>query len=146
MHFKKKDFDEVMDGIVYTVVASLGFACFENVMYVMSGGVGVALTRAFTAVPLHAFCSGIMGYYIGMAKFDQANQKKYFRKGLFIAILTHGLYDFLLLGSPEFAKLWGETAAGLIALGVFPILIFSFIYIKKLMNKTKESNLSAGRV
>ena len=30
--FKKADFDEVMDGIVYAVVAGLGFACLENII------------------------------------------------------------------------------------------------------------------
>lgn len=144
--YKRSEFDEIMDGIVYTVVASLGFACMENVLYVINGGINVALMRAFTAVPMHAFTSGIMGYYIGQAKFDEANKKKYFRKGLIIAILIHGFYNFLLLGSPVFSKLWGETAGGLIALGVIPLLIILFIHIKKLMIRAKESDRLAGRV
>ena len=40
--YKDKHFDEVMDGVVYVVVASLGFACMENILYVMGTGWGVA--------------------------------------------------------------------------------------------------------
>jgi len=68
-------FDEVMDGIVYTVVASLGFACIENIIYVMSTNLQVAVFRAVTAVPMHAVCSGLMGYYIGKAKFCRIRER-----------------------------------------------------------------------
>lgn len=42
------DFDEPLDGIVYGVTASLGFATLENILYVVDGGFEVALVRAFT--------------------------------------------------------------------------------------------------
>jgi hypothetical protein len=37
--YRARAFDEVMDGVVYTVVAGLGFACLENVLYVLGGSV-----------------------------------------------------------------------------------------------------------
>ena len=39
------------DGIVYAVFVSLGFAAFENVKYVFSYGLSVALPRAVLAIP-----------------------------------------------------------------------------------------------
>jgi len=30
--YRNRNFDEIMDGVVYTVVASLGFACMENIL------------------------------------------------------------------------------------------------------------------
>jgi protease PrsW len=48
-------FSEVMDGIVYTVGAGLGFATAENIIYVLQNGLSVALVRAFLSVPGHAF-------------------------------------------------------------------------------------------
>ena len=66
---RHKEFDEPMDGVVYGVVASLGFATMENVLYVFEGGLTVAVARAFTAVPGHAFLGAILGYYVGQAKF-----------------------------------------------------------------------------
>ncbi|WP_431137461.1 PrsW family intramembrane metalloprotease [Psychroserpens mesophilus] len=47
-------FNEPFDGIVYAVMVSMGFAATENVLYVLEGGAGVAVLRAFTAVPAHA--------------------------------------------------------------------------------------------
>lgn len=36
--YKNRHFDEVMDGITYAIIASLGFAVFENILYVLEGG------------------------------------------------------------------------------------------------------------
>ena len=58
-----KEFDELMDGIVYGAVASLGFATLENIMYCIDGGLSVVAIRALTAVPAHASFGAIMGYY-----------------------------------------------------------------------------------
>src|ERR1051325_6229540 len=68
---RSKEFDEPMDGIVYGAVASLGFASLENIGYVFGegGGMGIAMLRALTAVPGHAFMGAIMGYFIGQARF-----------------------------------------------------------------------------
>ena len=69
--YNDKHFDEIMDGIVYTIVASLGFACLENIMYVSKGGLSVALIRCLTAVPLHAFCGVLMGFLITLSIFEK---------------------------------------------------------------------------
>ena len=70
---KKTAFDEPMDAIVYGTLISLGFATLENYEYVYYwasenaiDSQTVALVRAFSAVPMHAFCGIIMGYYFGL--------------------------------------------------------------------------------
>jgi RsiW-degrading membrane proteinase PrsW (M82 family) len=50
-------------------MVSMGFAAFENILYVFQGGFKVALLRAFTAIPAHATFGVIMGYYMGKSKF-----------------------------------------------------------------------------
>lgn len=91
----KKEFNEPFDGIVYAVMVSMGFAAIENILYVSQGGYEVALTRAFTAVPAHATFAVLMGYYMGKAKFSK-NKFLLNLKGLSLAILFHGAYDFFL--------------------------------------------------
>lgn len=137
--YRNDYFDEVMDGIVYTVVVSLGFACLENILYVVDSNLGVALFRAFTAIPLHALCSGIMGYYVGMAKFSGSREleKAQIRKGLWIAILIHGFYDFPLLAMPD----WG----GIPALGIFPLLVCSYWFLKHKMKRAMVLDRIEGR-
>lgn len=88
-------FNEPYDGIIYAVMVSMGFAAVENIMYVIQGGMEVALLRAFTAIPAHATFGIIMGYYMGKAKFSK-NKYKWNLVGLFTAVLFHGAYDFFL--------------------------------------------------
>ena len=88
-------FDEVTDGIIYTMAAGLGFAFLENIVYSMDSyhSWTLLLTRGVTAVPLHGLTSAVMGYYVGKTKMDGKNL---IPLGLFLAVIYHGLYDFFL--------------------------------------------------
>ncbi len=103
--YKQIEFDEIMDGIVYCVASSLGFATVENIIYVLDKGVGTGILRAFLSVPGHAFFGALMGYYVGQAKFNKPAERKLIFLGLFWAIFVHGLYDFLLLTETALAVL-----------------------------------------
>ncbi len=93
--YRKPAFDEPYDGIVYAVMVSMGFATLENLMYVAEGGLGTAILRMFTAVPAHATFGVIMGYFLGLQKFNP--DKKYLGLlGLAFATIFHGAYDFFL--------------------------------------------------
>jgi RsiW-degrading membrane proteinase PrsW (M82 family) len=114
--YRSWHFNEVMDGIVYGVAASLGFATIENILYVLQSGLAVAVFRGILSVPNHAVWGGIMGFYLGLAKRDRILRgaaENQIIKGLAIVIFLHGLYDsFALLGSLEWAVLisllgWG---------------------------------------
>jgi RsiW-degrading membrane proteinase PrsW (M82 family) len=100
--YPRREFNEPMDGIVYSTMVSMGFAAMENILYVqgdMEQGWTIALARAFTAVPAHGLFALAMGYYVGKAKFENnpVNKLKYALTGLGVAVLLHGFYDFLLL-------------------------------------------------
>jgi len=93
---RSTNFDEPMDAIVYGTLVSLGFATFENLQYVYySGGSpdAVAIIRAFTAIPLHACCGIIMGYYFGLYMFKNKDTLNLF-KSLFFAIGFHSVYNY----------------------------------------------------
>ncbi|MBI2429442.1 MAG: PrsW family intramembrane metalloprotease [Ignavibacteriales bacterium] len=93
--YPKPDFNEPFDGITYAVMVSMGFATSENILYVMDGGLHVAVMRIFTAVPAHASFSILMGYFVGLAKFKK-HDRIYLLLGLVAATLFHGAYDFFL--------------------------------------------------
>ncbi len=99
------EFDEVMDGIVYMVSASLGFATLENIFYVFQHGIGTGVIRAFLAVPGHAFYAAIIGYYLGLSKFAPDRRARLIFIGIISAIFFHGLYDFLLFTKTALAVL-----------------------------------------
>jgi RsiW-degrading membrane proteinase PrsW (M82 family) len=95
--WKSPSFNEQFDGIVYAVFVSLGFAAVENVMYVMDGGLEVAALRAITAVPAHAIFGITMGYFFGIARRYKELRKRYMHRALWVPILLHGIYDFILM-------------------------------------------------
>lgn len=104
-------FNEKMDGIVYAVFISLGFAALENAMYLFNNAeeyISVGISRAIFAVPAH-FCFGIlMGYYYSLAKFYPHSTNSN-RCLVFLApVIAHGIYDSILFASavtPEISGL-----------------------------------------
>lgn len=92
-----KNFNEHMDGIVYAAFVGLGFACVENVLYVFQGGIGTGIVRALLSVPGHFLFAVIMGYFLSLAKFDEKKRFGYLMASLFIPVLAHGLFDWMLM-------------------------------------------------
>ncbi len=95
--FRRSEFDEPMDGIVYGATVSLGFAALENVLYVLDGGFALAVARGVLSVPGHATYGAVMGYYVGRARFDRANRARLIGLGLLAAVMLHGFYNFPLM-------------------------------------------------
>ena len=120
--YPKADFNEPYDGIIYSVMISMGFATFENILYVLGGGFGVAILRMFLAVPAHATFAILMGYFVGLAKF-QKNQWTWKAFGLLAAILFHGAYDLFLM----------QKTVPLLAFGAVVSLIVAIILSRKAM-------------
>jgi len=78
----------------------MGFATLENIGYVYQNGMGTGILRMFLSVPAHATFAVLMGYYMGLAKFDETNRKKYLLLAILLPVLFHGTFDFFLfLGS-----------------------------------------------
>jgi protease PrsW len=92
--FRNKNFNEPFDGIVYAVMVSMGFATFENIIYVFQYGFETGILRMFTAVPAHATFGVMMGYFLGKAKFSQRNKFSLSIVALLAATVFHGAYDY----------------------------------------------------
>lgn len=91
----RREFDEPVDGIVYGVASSLGFAAVENVKYFgatrMSGTV-IAM-RTIMSVPAHMFFGAIWGYAMGRKLVrPRTSVLAYFA----LAALAHGAFDTFL--------------------------------------------------
>jgi RsiW-degrading membrane proteinase PrsW (M82 family) len=104
-------FNEPVDGIVYAAAAALGFATLENVIYVFSSAtlqdaIGTGLVRAVLSVPGHALFSIMWGYALGRARFLPPEQRPgVIAVGLMMAMVLHGLFNFLLIFDIGFAFL-----------------------------------------
>lgn len=99
--WRSKEFDEFFDGIVYAAYLSLGFACVENIGYVLQGDdqLMTALFRGVLAVPAHFLFAVAMGYYVSLAKFDPSHTRQHLFKAFLYPMLLHGTYDALLMVS-----------------------------------------------
>ena len=133
--YRHKSFDEPFDGIVYSVIISMGFATLENWMYIMDGGLEVGVWRMFTAVPAHAVNAVMIGHYVGLQKLYP--NKKYLQWiGLLLSVIFHGSYDYFLFISNNSLIIMGA----LIALVSGIIASFYAIRIHKKINQDLNRN------
>ena len=140
LEYNDNEFNHLYDGIVYAAFVSLGFACFENILYVMSAesGITTAILRAILAIPGH-LCDGIMmGYYLSMAKLAMRNNHKQLSTknlilSLMVPTIAHGIYDYLIFASTV-------TNNSLFLIAFFIFVVFFYTYASK---KVKQLSLSA---
>ena len=132
--YKKDDFNEPFDGIVYCVIVSMGFATIENILYVAASGASTGWLRMFTAVPMHAVFAIVMGYYLGVQK--SFGVKTAALQGLLLASLLHGVYDFVLM--------YPGIHPGLQLLGFLACLFFGFRFARKAIRLHQESSPFKG--
>ena len=123
-------FDEVTDGLVYGMAASLGFAFLENVLYI-AGPSGILLLRGVTAVPLHAGCGALIGYFVARAHFDD---RRHSLGGLVLAVLIHGTYNVLV---------FSVTLVSFLAIGV---IVGLAVAVPILFRRAIALDIAAGRV
>ncbi len=102
--FNTRHYSEKLDGIVYSAIASLGFAAVENIMYVavsFKDDISVGITRAFLSVPAHMLFGITMGYYLSLSKYAKSEKemKKYYNKSLIVPMVLHGTFNFILLSN-----------------------------------------------
>ena len=130
--FKSPDFNYRFDGVVYAVFVSMGFAILENILYVFQGGLGVAITRALLALPLHAACGVYMGIAYGQQKvqslYKPASGMTIARACLTVPVLIHGFYDFCA---------FMQTVPFTIIFIVFVVFVF-IITLKQLKKASRE--------
>ena len=94
--YPKKVFREPFDGVIYCVMIGMGFATVENIEYVRQFGLETGVSRFFLAIPAHASFAVLMGYPVGRAKFEPQHSLALLLRGLGVAVLFHGSFDFFL--------------------------------------------------
>lgn len=172
----KNWFQSIDDVIHLAIVSALGFAFLENLLYFSSnwdkmnvaGFFVFALMRVTVVTMVHMLCSGILGYYYGMAFFAspmlkiQYVKKKthpiifFFKKllhsrgsaiyydemysiGLVLSMVIHAIYDFFF--TIEF-KILGIPATIPI---LFLYLFGGYWFLMRLLRR-KDFNLKLGLV
>lgn len=135
--YKNKEFNYQYDGIVYASFVSLGFATYENILFVFEqSNIQTAIYRGVLTVPAHVFFAIFMGYYLGLAKhYRRYNSKKKEKKFLILSyvvpIVLHGFFDYCL---------FSQSITGLIFFLIFMFILYiiSFKTVKEVSELRKH--------
>ena len=136
--WRDKNFDEYFDGIVYATFIGLGFACVENIGYVFEYGFGTGVVRAMFSVPGHFLFGVVMGYFLSMAKFHPDKRGTYLCTGLALAMLAHGLFDWLLMVSDALGSGIGSLIYIAFLIGDFYLWKIGLKYIYKQQENSRQ--------
>ena len=133
--YKMKDFNEPVDGIVYGVSVSLGFATLENIYYVYflsdyfdSSARTLAIVRSFSAVPAHGVFGVTMGYFF--MKYCFAKKQSNLFLCILAPFLLHGFYNFF---------------AGDYFIVSLLLIIISWIVVLRMFSRLKKSQKTKKR-
>lgn len=148
--WRDKDFDEYFDGIVYACFIGLGFACVENIMYVfgatvqsLAGGFVTSFFRALLSVPGHFLFGVILGYFLSMAKFRPQKRALYILLGLGLAMLGHGMFDWLLMVTEGLGTGLTLLVYALFIIGDAGLWIYSVNLIRRQQRNSLQQQLEA---
>ena len=100
--YRMKDFNEPIDGIVYGVCVSLGFATLENIYYVyvlpeyfQTTPLSLAILRAFSAVPAHAAFGIVMGYFF--MRYAYIKKQENLILAFLVPAFIHSIYNYYVV-------------------------------------------------
>ena len=133
--YKMKDFNEPIDGIVYGVTVSLGFATLENIYYVYflndyfdTSQQALAVLRSFSAIPAHGIFGATMGYFF--MKYAFIKKENNLALCMIVPILLHGAYNYFTYTSFIIALL---------------VIIISWILVLRAFSRLKKSQKKKKR-
>ncbi len=113
--FRSHVFDEPLDAVIYMVTAALGFAAFENMLFLLTPlQSGDALRTIITgdlrfigATLLHSLASATIGIALALAFYKSVGARRLATLlGVILAIFLHTLFNFFILGSGGGATFW----------------------------------------
>lgn len=169
-----KDFFRSIDDVIsLSIICALGFSFYENMIFFnsqwevlnLTGFFLLALSRVTIVTMVHMLCSGVLGYYFGLAHFAspilriEHREKKrhpilvFFKNllhmkkahlyrnemmaiGLVTAMVLHAIYDFILSSTANLNSLFISATVLLYFFGGYYFLLY--------LMKRKESKLELG--
>jgi len=146
---RDSEFDEPLDAMLYMVIAGLGFAAIENILYLLPFGAPFDLPFTLTltvfrflgATFLHAIASGTLGFFLALSFYETKHRYKLIFAGIFLATLLHGLYNFSIikLGDDYNLFLALTPVILLVGAGIFVLLGFKKLKTMSSVCKIKKS-------
>ncbi|HEY0908587.1 MAG TPA: PrsW family glutamic-type intramembrane protease [Candidatus Paceibacterota bacterium] len=101
-----KDFDEPLDAMTYIITVALGFAALENTLFILHPLLSGEAFQSFVtgnerfigASLLHVVCSGIIGFFLGLAFYKNKIYKMIYRVfGIMLAVALHAAFNLFII-------------------------------------------------
>ena len=127
---RRPDFRTSNDGMILAIAAALGFACGENVLYMITYGPALTVPRLILGNLGHAAFAVFWGYALGASLHEPASPALIVA-GLTIAALFHGAYNYLLGFSTPGALLAFALSGGLY------VFMFQFLRHERQRNRKR---------
>jgi protease PrsW len=121
----RASFNEPMDGIVYAVMAAIGFATAEN-FYYMAGDPGVILFRGPISVAAHILFAAFWGGALAHARLVTGRARRFILllAGLVISAAVHGLFDAIVFAGQH------ELTLGLSRAAQISLVLACFAFLR----------------
>ncbi len=132
--------NEPIDYPMYFIACALGFAAFENILYLVeplktNGTVVGLLTgnlRFLGSTLLHAIASGMIGSALGLAYYLKRFRQRYIIIGILSAVMLHSAFNFFIM------KGSGENFLGIFGF-LWVVAIINILIFEKLRRMGKSS-------
>jgi RsiW-degrading membrane proteinase PrsW (M82 family) len=150
------NFNNATDGIVYGSAIGFGFGMTENLFYFLgsylAGGyyrwVWTIMLRTIFSASVHAFTTGLAGYFIGRIKFSRLPPGPMLRIGLAVAVLGHVAWNALVTAISGFQSLsqfqFLLIVFPLVCLCLFILLEFSLLEERRIFRQELAEEATTG--
>lgn len=112
---RSRVFDEPLDAVIYLITAALGFAAFENMLFLLSPlqegdlvrSVVTGDLRFIGATLLHTLSSATIGIALALSFYRSAAVRRSAAiLGVILAVALHTLFNFFILGKSDGIMFW----------------------------------------
>lgn len=154
----RREFDSILDGVVYGAITAMGFAAIENVLYIYRNGYQeggwegfwfLVVVRVVLVGWMHPFFTAFTGIGFAIARMNKNLLVKILAvpAGYTVAVLTHSFHNtFGSLVGGEGGFLLGLLADyfGYFIMAVF--IIWMIIHERSLLKKHLQEELTSGTI
>lgn len=154
----RKEFDSVLDGVVYGAVAAMGFAAIENVLYIYRNGYleggwegfwVLVVIRVILVGWMHPFFTAFTGIGLAIARMTRNVLVKIIAvpTGYAIAVVAHAFHNTFsgLIGGLE--GLLAGTLVDYVGYAVMLVfIIWMVVYERNILKRHLHEELAHGRI
>jgi RsiW-degrading membrane proteinase PrsW (M82 family) len=147
----RREFDSILDGIIYAAMAALGFAATENVIYIIrgydangwAGLLQLAWIRLVVVAWQHPFYTEFTGIGLAVARLNRSLLAKAVAipAGFSLAVFAHAMLNGMAVFLPDFLGRLTDWL-GWVAMGGF--IVWMILHERSLMQKHLAEEVTSG--